>query len=501
MSAWDYIMPHRLLFNKSLRKISQELRDRIEAYQIEFNRRKEICIAELQQAEENKNKELEALKADLLQELSDDYQILEELQKNIVKYFDCFFYCGYLCQLEEIKNRQNDILHEDYIFLGSQIKIIDNEIVLLRERQNELTAFTRVDDIIHLATLTGYDLDFQPMDDAKLMLGKISNALEAYCGEDRVEKYALLRLKNIIQERSDYLPTINYISWIIQIKRQFKKQLSSRRSDVKKEQAVLRKEISSIKKEIRTLTDRLDLYAEKVRYYWAKPITYLNADICYAYKELKEEKAYLSNDASYLRGEKKRLIDKRRSAISEIKEKKSKRRDVGSELKSMKDAHSNDQWRWDRLQRERRDLSSDIDSLSSEIDRYSSRIESLNSELAAVNSLETTIAEKKDIRKQWNAKRIRIEKWIKRYDKDFRSGRLIAENDEMNIIANRLIEIQQIRENGVAEAQKVYDQEADEEKPRNSKPSAEELLEEKKLLLRREEIYQQRKEGGHESKS
>ena len=71
MSAWDYIMPHRLLFNKSLRKISQELRDRIEAYQIEFNRRKEICIAELQQAEENKNKELEALKADLLQELSD----------------------------------------------------------------------------------------------------------------------------------------------------------------------------------------------------------------------------------------------------------------------------------------------------------------------------------------------------------------------------------------------------------------------------------------------
>ena len=58
MSAWDYIMPHRYFINKSLRKASQELRDRVEKYQIEFDRRLEECKADLQRAEDNKNKEL-----------------------------------------------------------------------------------------------------------------------------------------------------------------------------------------------------------------------------------------------------------------------------------------------------------------------------------------------------------------------------------------------------------------------------------------------------------
>ena len=352
MSAWDYIMPHRLLINKSLRKASQELRDRVEVYQIEFNRRLEECQADLQQAEENKNRELEAFKEDLLRELSNDHQILEEIQGNILKYIDRFFCRAYLFQLLEIDKRRNDILHEDYVFLGSQINTIDDEVVLLRERQNELTAFTKVDDIIQLATLTGYDLAFQPTDDARQLLGKISDALEAYSGEDRVEKYALLRLKTIIQERSDYLPTINYISWVIRIKNRYRKQLSSKRSDVKKEQTILREDMTSVRNEIRILTEELALLAEKIRYYWAKPITYLNADISYAYIELKEEKERLRNDAPALRSERKELIDKRRSAISEIRDKKSKRRDVGSELRSMSDSHSSDQWKWDSLKRE-----------------------------------------------------------------------------------------------------------------------------------------------------
>lgn len=466
MSAWDYIMPHRLLINKSLRKASQELRDRIEPYQIEFDRRLEECNADLQQAEENKNKELEAFKAALIQELNDDHQTLEEIKGNIIEYIDCYFYRAYLYQLIEINKRKNDIYHEDYTFLSSEIKSVDDEIILLRERQNELTAFTKVDDIIQLATLTGYDLDFQSTDDARQLLGKISDALETYRGDDRVEKYALLRLKTIIQERSDYLPTISYISWVIQIKRRFRKQLSSKRSDVKREQAVLREETSSIKNEIRTLTDRLGLLAEKVRYYWAKPITYLNADICYAYIELKEERERLRNDAPALRSERKELIEKKRSAISEIRDKKSKRRDVGSELRSMRDSHSSDQWRWESLQRESSSLTSDIDWLSSDIDRYSSRIDSLSSRIesleSAVKTSEATISSKKEARKKWGEKRARIVNFLKRYDKSFRSDRRIAEKDEINIITTRLEEIQQIREEGAVEAQEVYKREYEE---------------------------------------
>ena len=211
MSVWDYIIPHRLLINKSLRKSAQELRDKVEAYQIEFESRRADCIAELQRVEEKKNKDIENF-ADLLnRELAEDQQTLQEVQQNIIQYISCYFYRAYLYQTLEIKKKISDILNEDYLFLSEQINTINIEIDLLKDRQKELTAFTNVEDIIQLATMTGYDLNFLPTDNAQKLLDKISTAIQNYSGEDRVEKYALLRLKLIIQERSDYLPAIQLI--------------------------------------------------------------------------------------------------------------------------------------------------------------------------------------------------------------------------------------------------------------------------------------------------
>lgn len=460
MSVWDYIMPHRLLINKSLRKTAQELRDKVEAYQIEFESRRADCIAELQRVEEKKNKEIENF-ADLLnRELAEDQQTLQEVQQNILQYISCYFNRAYLYQTLEIKKKISDILNEDYLFLSEQINTIDIEIDLLRDRQKELTAFTNVEDIIQLATMTGYDLDFQPTDNAQKLLDKISAAIQNYSGEDRVEKYALLRLKLIIQERSDYLPAIQYISWIIRIKLQFKRQLLTKRSSIRKEQISLRAEVTSVKNDIRTETGKLELIAETVRYYWAKPITYLNADICYNNIELKKERARQREDAPALRSELKALFEKKKTAISEIKSKKQKRRDIGSELKSMSDSHSTDQWRWNDLRSEGDSLTSDINSLSSDINGYDSRIDSLKSNLdsldSSVKSIETLIASKKEERKEWVSKREHIVTLIKQYDKGFPSSRLIGEKDEKKIIETRLTEIQQIRNEEIDRAQGEY---------------------------------------------
>ena len=308
-------------------------------------------------------------------------------------------------------------------------------------------------------------MHFNTNDNAKTLLTKISNALDSYQGSDSAEKFALLRLKTIIQERSDYLPTIDYIAWVIQIKRKFKKQLQVQRSSVKDQQTVIRDDLSNIRDEINSNAARLANLAEKVRYHWARPITYINADICYAYIELKEEKTRLSKEAPALRDE---LNDKKRrksKSIDEIRDKKRKRRDVGSEIREMRDSHSSDEWRWDRLQREGRDLTSEIDSLSSDIDDLSSDIRFLASELdslqSAVKSSEATISSKKSERKEWAARRTRIVNLIKSYDKAFRSDRKIAESDEIDILDTRISEIQAIRKEGKAEAEKEYERERD----------------------------------------
>ena len=54
MSVWDYVMPHRLLINKSLRKEAEGLRARVDAYQIEYDRRVEVCQEELKRVEEER---------------------------------------------------------------------------------------------------------------------------------------------------------------------------------------------------------------------------------------------------------------------------------------------------------------------------------------------------------------------------------------------------------------------------------------------------------------
>ena len=253
---------------------------------------------------------------------------------------------------------------------------------------------------------------------------------------------------------------IQYISWIIRIKLQFKRQLLTKRSSIRKEQISLRAEATSVKNDIRTETGKLELLAETVRYYWAKPIAYLNADICYNSLELKKERARQREDAPALRSELKALFEKKKTAISEIKSKKQKRRDIGSELKSMSDSHSTDQWRWNNLRRKGDSLTSDINSLSSDINRYNSKIDSLKSDLdsldSSVKSIETLIASKKEERKEWASKREHIVTLIKQYDKGFPSSRLIGEKDEKKIIETRLIEIQQIRNEEIARAQGKY---------------------------------------------
>lgn len=463
MSVWDYVMPHRLLINRSLRKEAENLRARIDAYQIEYDRRVEECQEEIKRVEAERQEKRLQFRDSLVEELQGERSFLESVAQDITSYADSYLHRNCLFQMRDIKRKQLEIFQEDNDFLSGQMALIGREIDFLRERQNELTYFTDVKDIIRLTSLSGYEISFDEGDDAKNLLDKVSQAISnCELGQD-TERFALVRLKGIIQERSEYLPTIKYIAWVIQQKIQFSKQLSDKRSGVRDSQVAVRQEIEQIEDNISSTTETLEDIAKRVRYYWAKPITYLNADICYAYIELKEERERLRSDAPAFKRERKELIDKKRSAISDIRDKKSKRRDVGSELRSMSDSHSSDQWRWDSLQSERRSLTSDIDWLSSDIDRYSSRIDSLSSEIesleSAVKSSEAIISSKKEAKKKWNEKRVHIINILKRYDMKFRSDRRIAEKDETDIITIRLEEIQQIREEGAVEAQEVYKRE------------------------------------------
>lgn len=402
MSVWDYVMPHRLLINKSLRKEAEGLRARIDAYQIEYDRRVEECQEEIKRVEAERQEKLLQFRDSLVEELQGEKSFLESVVQDITSYADAYLHRNCLFQMRDIKRKQLEILQEDNDFLSGQMAIIGREIDFLRERQNELTSFTDVKDIIRLTSLSGYEISFTEGDDAKDLLDKVSQAIsDCESGQD-TERFALVRLKGIIQERSEYLPTIKYIAWVIQQKIQFSKQLSDKRSGVRDSQAAVRQEVKQIEDNINSTSEKLEAIAKRIRFYWAHPITYLSADISYAYKEKSETGNQL--------------------------------RDVGEELHNMASWHSDDQDKWERLQRERRELSSEMD------------------------SLRDSISSKKKERSQWFEKRDYIFQVCKKYGVPLIPDKK-AQTDEDRIIADRLVELNEIRTEGAAEAERKCEQE------------------------------------------
>lgn len=405
MSVWDYVMPHRLLINKSLRKEAEGLRARIDAYQIEYDRRVEDCQENIKRVEAERQEKLLQFRNSLVEELQVEKGFLESVAQDITSYADAYLHRNCLFQMRDIKRKQLEILQEDNDFLSDQMALIGREIDCLRDRQNELTSFTDVKDIVRLTSLSGYEISFDEGDDAKNLLDKVSRAISNCEPGQDTERFALVRLKGIIQERSEYLPTIKYIAWVIQQKIQFSKQLSDKRSGVRDSQAVVRQEIEQIGENINSTSEKLEAIAKRIRYYWAHPITYLNADISYAYKEKSETGKQL--------------------------------RHVGEELHNMASWHSDDQDKWERLQRERRDLSSEMD------------------------SLRDSISSKKKERNQWFEKRDYIFQVCKKFGVPLISDKK-TQTDEDRIIADRLVELNEIRTEGAAEAEKKCEQERSE---------------------------------------
>lgn len=404
MSIWDYVMPHRLLINRSLRRETEGLRARVDAYQIEYDRRVRECQEELERIEEGKRQSLDRLKRSFELELRNEKAILEAVSQDIMLYADSYLQRKCLYQIRDIKKKQINILQEDYEFLSEQMKMIGKEIDLLEDRKKELTAFTKVDDIIRLAAESGYELDFNMEDDARCLLDKVSNAMSSCTEDQKIERFALIRLKGIIQERSEYLPAIKYIEWVIPQKIRFSKHLAEKRKTVKKEKESAKQSLKPIRGEIDALTNTLEDTAERIRLFWAHPIAYLNADIAYAYHEKGETGSRL--------------------------------RDVGEELHNMARLHSDDQDKWERLQREREELSTEIE------------------------SLKDSILIKKEERAQWSKKSKQIFELCRKYEIPLISDE--NHTDEKRIIRNRLSELGAIRAAGAAEAEALYAQECSE---------------------------------------
>lgn len=390
MSGWDYIMPHRLLVNRSLRKASDNLRLHIDEYQLKYDREIERCTTEIEKAKAEKESAFESVKSSLINELSKDSKLFDKVHEGLITYADLFFQRQCLNRVYELKKVEMQALIEYGDFLTEQMRLIGEEIEILEERKDRLTLQAQVNDVLELLSLSGCDIAIDGNKNAETLLAKVVELIESTEDDDWIKKQSLRALRSILQERVDFLPVIQYITWTIQQKVQLSRQLSIERRKTNEDKKMKASELREVSERIDTLAREMDEQARIVREFWAVPITQLNAQKSYLY--LKKNEAY---DEYNTVSEKIERIKKQQISDSS----------------------------WDILWSRKKELRECI------IPELKHEIVSVNSEL-----------------KQWYLRREMIYSLCKRNNVFLISDNNEVESDEYRIINNRLAELYRIEE-------------------------------------------------------
>ena len=88
MSVFDYVLPHRLLLNSSLQKRSEELRVRIDEYQIEYDNKVKACQNEIKRVEADTTQKIISYKNELEHTLIEDKRRLNTEFLSLAEYIE-----------------------------------------------------------------------------------------------------------------------------------------------------------------------------------------------------------------------------------------------------------------------------------------------------------------------------------------------------------------------------------------------------------------------------
>ena len=381
MNKADIACPHRLLINQSLRKEAEKLRIHIDEYKERYDAHYQKNIEELESVRDQLNSEYGQTEKAIIDALSSDVEVMQEISDAIAAYVSAYFDRRLAYKKKEINTVQTKLVEEYIGFLSEQMSELGSEIDILRSRIEILTRKADVADILHLVKLSGNVFQVEEINDARELLERIKSQMDSAYENDSIAWYSLFNLRAILEERTSFLAEIQYISWIIEQKIQLSKELKSSREEQYKLQSDLTMEAERLQSEIADLSSILLNRAKEIRFFWARRIVFVGAEIEDNYtriNRLKEDTAEFSE---------------KRKSLYHAKEA------VQQDIDKMKDEHSSDSFRWDRLQREKRDLSEEIRNLKSRIDSSNSEIESLK---AAIDLLKAK-------RSDWNTKRKAIQ--------------------------------------------------------------------------------------------
>lgn len=416
MSARDIVLPHRLLINRSLRKASADLRSRTDEYETSYELTIERCSAQIEKARADKDIDFQKVKLSLLDELSKDADLFDKTRVGLLEYVDLFLHRQCLYKIQKAKGLEKQALLEYRDFLTAQMSLIGEEIDILEARKDKLVAQAKIDDIKELFRLTGCKVTVDENENAISLLEKVSELVAVSEISDKLTKQALQKLRAVLQERVDLLPVIQYISWTIQQKKLFSAQLKSDRDKTKEDFKYKTDELMEISVSINSISRSLDEQARAVRAFWAVPISNFNVQISFNDRKLK----------SLFDSVKDRQVERNKLFVL--------LKDINQQIQQMIDSHSDDNWKWERLQCEKSNYRNSISSANEYIDILQTQITQTKSTLTLLKSE----------RQHWYARQQMVYLFCKKNDVYLIPDGKAGSSDEYRIIEARLSELYQI---------------------------------------------------------
>ena len=207
-------LPHRLLINQSLRNTADDLRREIDLYHNQRVKYWEKCEQEIQRTKETSEERILHSVMHLVEDIENEHELVSSLQNNLHLYAQLDLQRQLLQHALQASESATRSANDSIGYLNRCMATIGEEIQTLNEQRAILSKLVDIEDISTLMILSNGNALIGEFHDAKELLLRVNEQIKL-CSNNET-KFALMVLRNRVQERVEYLPYLEYIDWLIQ---------------------------------------------------------------------------------------------------------------------------------------------------------------------------------------------------------------------------------------------------------------------------------------------
>ncbi|MHC1731942.1 MAG: hypothetical protein AB9888_07955 [Bacteroidales bacterium] len=273
--------------NKSLENSSDQLRNRIDNFEIEYKSQIEKFEQKYQKLKDNKDYEYSKLINELNTVLEEDAEFYNIVYTNLFNYLELAFAAKLLASKIDIYSKNARIAERKRDFLKEERRLIDDELIQLEDTKKLLLQEADLSEYLQLASLHIEEIDKGA--NIKGIITLLNDKEKKYGDQiNLAEIKAIRKLKFILIEKCKANDEINQLDWIIYQKKNNKSLISNKIYNVRTSIQNYHNQKKSLEIDIVSNKQQMENIAFQTRRLWEEPLSELYSDLQNAQAMIKQ---------------------------------------------------------------------------------------------------------------------------------------------------------------------------------------------------------------------